>query len=364
MVDNPWLRNEGRLNTWIPWLSMNLRFKEVLMRTEERRDRQKTAFLCLIMVIGIILWVSPTLVQCQEKEYPSKPVEMVVPFGPGGSIDIGARVFVEPLSQELKVPVVIRNYAGAGGLTGTTAFFNTEPDGYTILATSPGGIIPTVQLSKNPSFDPRKDFLPLGHVGVSPIAMSVTKNSPFKSFDDFVQFAKKNPGKLRGGFSAPGGETHVMFMSIIKDTKIETKMVPYTSSGELAAALLGGHLDWKCSTLVSTMGYIKSGDMRVLVLTQRSPEVPGVPSGPDIGLPSVSLSIWLGFFVHSKIPTAAYNTLVSAVKSASDDPKVKVMLTKAGYIFEYKDPREMTKLIHRDWDAFTEVIKATGMKVN
>ena len=334
------------------------------MGTNERRDAHKIGFLWLAVAVGFCLVMSPTLNHGQDKGFPLKPVEMFVPYAPGGSIDIGARIFAEPLSRELKVPVIVRNYAGGGGLTGATAFFNSKADGYTMLATSPGAILATVQLSKNPAFDARRDFLPLGHIGVSPVGMAVPKNSPFNSFDEFLQFAKKNPGKLRGGFSAPGGETHVMFMSIIKDTKIETKMVPYTSSGELAAALLGGHLDWKCSTLVSTMGYIKSGDMRVLVLTQRSPEVPGVPSGPDIGLPSVSLSIWLGFFVHSKIPTAAYNTLVSAVKSASDDPKVKVMLTKAGYIFEYKDPREMTKLIHRDWDAFTEVIKATGMKVN
>jgi tripartite-type tricarboxylate transporter receptor subunit TctC len=332
------------------------------MRTNGQKNKHKMVFLCLTIAIGFGLVIGSTLIHGQEKGFPSKPVEMVVPYAPGGSIDIGARIFVEPLSRELKVPVVVRNQAGGGGLTGTTAFFNTKPDGYTILATSPGGIIPTVQLSKNPSFDPRKDFLPLGHIGVSPVAMSVPRDSPFKSFDDFLQFAKKNPGKLRGGYSSPGGETHVMFMSIIKDTKIETKMVPYTSSGELAAALLGGHLDWKCSTLVSTMGYVRSGDMRPLLLTQRSPEVPGVPSGPDIGLPSVSVNIWLGFFVHSKIPKAAYDRLVSAVKAAFNDVKMRDLLTKAGYIVEYKDPQELTKLINRDWEAFAEVLEATGMK--
>lgn len=334
------------------------------MRTNERRDGHKMVFLCLTMAIGFALVVGPTLIQGQEKGFPSKPVEMVVPYAPGGSIDIGARIFVEPLSRELKVPVVVRNQAGGGGLTGATTFFNTKPDGYTMLATSPGAILSTVQLSKTPTFDARKDFLPLGHIGVSPVAMAVPKNSPFKSFDDFLQFARKNPGKLRGGFSSPGGETHVMFMSIIKDTKIETKMIPYTSSGELAAALLGGHLDWKCSTLVSSMGYVRSGDMRVLLLTQKSPEVPGVPSGSDIGLPSVSVNIWLGFFVHSNIPKAAYDRLVSAVKVASNDPKMKELLTKGGYIVEYKDPQELTKLVNRDWEAFSEVIKATGMKVD
>lgn len=341
---------------------MNLRFEEVLMRTEKRGDRQKAAVLCLAAVIGVILLINPTLLLSQEKEYPSKAIEMVVPFGPGGSIDIGARVFAEPLSQELKVPVVIKNYAGGGGLTGTTAFFNTKPDGYTILATSPGGIIPTVQLSKNPSFDPRKDFLPLGHVGVSPIAMSVAKGSPFKTFDDFVQFAKKNPGKLKGGVSSLGGETHIMYMSIVKDTKIETKLIPYTTSGERITAALGGHVDWTTGSLVSTMPYVKSGDMRILLLTKRSPELPDVPAGPDIGLPSVSVNIWLGFFVQAKTPKPAYDRLVSAIKVAFNNPKMKDLLDKAGYLAEYKDPQAFSKLINNDWEAFAEVIEATGMK--
>lgn len=332
------------------------------MRTEEQRNRRRKNFLCFTTVIGMILWMSLIPVQSQEKGYPTKPVEMFVPFGPGGSIDVGARVFVEPLSRELKVPVVIRNFAGGAGLMGSTAFFNTKPDGYTILATSPGGIIPTVQLSKNPAFDPRKDFLPLGYIGVSPIAMSVMKNSPFKTFDDFVQFARKNPGKLIGGVSSLGGETHIMFMSIIKDTKIETKLVPYTTSGERVAAALGGHVDWTTGSLVSTMPYVKSGDMRVLLLTKKSPEVPEVPAGPDIGLPSVSVNIWLGFFAHAKVPKPVYERLVSAVKVAFNDPKMKDLLTKAGFIAEYKDPQEFSKLIHSDWGAFSEVLEATGMK--
>jgi tripartite-type tricarboxylate transporter receptor subunit TctC len=332
------------------------------MRTKGKRERQKPVVLFLTVALGFVLMVRPGLIQCQERAYPSKPVDMVVPYGPGGSIDIGARVFVEPLSRELKTPVVIRNYAGGGGLTGTTAFFNAKPDGYTILATSPGGIIPTVQLAKNPAFDPRKDFLPLGHIGVSPIAMSVAKNSPFKTFDDFVQFARKNPGKLRGGVSSLGGETHIMFMSIIKDTKIDTKLIPYTTSGERVAAALGGHVDWTTGSLVSTMPYVRSGDMRVLLVTKKSPEVPEVPAGSDIGLPSVSVNIWLGFFAHGKIPKAPYDRLVSAVKAAFNDPKMTGLLTKAGFLAEYKDPQEFTKLINKDWVAFAEVLEATGMK--
>jgi tripartite-type tricarboxylate transporter receptor subunit TctC len=333
------------------------------MRTENRKNAIHL-FLCLTLAVGFALGVVPTRTQGQETKFPSKPVEIVVPFAPGGSLDIGTRVLVEPLSRELKVPVIIKNQAGGGGLTGATSFFNAKPDGYTMLAASPAAIISNVQLSKNPSFDPRKDFLPVGQAGVSPIAMCVTKDSPFKSFDEFVQFAKKNPGKLRGNFSSPGGETHIMLVSIVRETKIETKIIPYTTSGERAAAMLGGHVDWGTASLVSTMPYVKSGDMRVLLLTHRSPELPGIPSGPEVGLPSVSVDLWLGFFVHSKTPKPAYERLVSALKATFNDAKMRDLLAKAGYIVEYKDPPEFSKTINKDWGVFSEVLKEAGLKTN
>jgi tripartite-type tricarboxylate transporter receptor subunit TctC len=335
------------------------------MRSEWKSVWDKRVFLCCItMVIGLCTVADPPWVRGQEAAFPSKQVEVIVPFGPGGSLDIGTRIFAEPLARELKVPVVIKNQAGGGGLTGATTFFNAKPDGYTILAASPAAIISNVQLSSNPSFDPRKDFLPVAYIGESPISMVVNKSSPFLTFNDFLQYARQNPGKLQGGVSSLGGETHIMFMSILKDTKIETKLIPYTTSPALSMALLGGHLDWKTSSLVSNMQYIKSGEMRPLLLTSRWPDLPNVPAGPDIGLPSVSVNVWLGFFVHAKTPRPAYDKLTAAMKTAFNDPKMKDMLAKAGWMVSYKDPQEMTKLVQSQWDLFSQVIKETGMKVN
>ena len=331
------------------------------MKATGRISKYQVFFLCLILTAGLAPVVGPTLSYGQESGFPSKAIEIVVPFGPGGSLDIGARVLTEPLSQALKVSVVIKNQAGGGGLMGATSFFNAKPDGYTVLAASPAAIISNVQLSKNPTFDPRKDFLPLGMVGISPISLSVSSKVPFKTFDEFVQFGKKNPGKLRGSFSSPGGETHIMLLSILKETKIDSKVIPYTTTGENVAALLGGHVDWGTASLVSRVPYLKSGEMRCLLLTHQSPEAPGVPAGPDIGLDSVSTNLWLGLFVHAKTPKPAYDKLVSAVKATLNDAKVKDSLTKAGYIAKYEDPQEFSKTINKDWNIFSEVLKEAGL---
>jgi tripartite-type tricarboxylate transporter receptor subunit TctC len=330
------------------------------MRGKEHRFRGY--FCCLVLFSGLALVAAPTPSGAQESGFPSKAIEIVVPFAPGGSLDIGARVLTDTLSKELKAPVVIKNQAGGGGLMGATSFFAAKPDGYTLLAASPAAIIANVQLSKNPVFDPRKDFLPLGLVGISPISMTVRSDSPFKTFNDFAQFARKNPGKSIGSFSSPGGETHIMLLSILKEAKIEAKVVPYTTSGENVTAQLGGHVDWATASLVSRLSYIKSGDMRCLLLTHRSPEVPGVPAGPEIGLNSVSVNLWLGLFVHGKTPKPAYDKLVSAVKATLSDAKVKEGLTKAGFIAEYKDPQEFMNIINKDWNVFAEVLKDAGLK--
>jgi tripartite-type tricarboxylate transporter receptor subunit TctC len=331
------------------------------MKTKGPIKKVQIVFLCLALGLGLAPVVGPAPTYGQETGFPSKPIEIVVPFAPGGSLDIGARVVTEPLSQALKVPVVIKNQAGGGGLMGATSFFNAKPDGYTVLAASPAAIISNVQLSKNPTFDPRKDFLPLGMVGISPISMTVASSTPFKTFDEFVQFGKKNPGKLRGSFSSPGGETHIMLLSILKETKIDSKVIPYTTSGENVAAILGGHVDWGTASLVSRVPFIKSGEMRCLLVTHRSPEVPGVPAGPDIGLNSVSTDLWLGLFVHGKTPKPAYDKLVSALKTTLSDAKVKDALAKAGYLAEYQGPQEFTKTINKDWGVFSEVLKDAGL---
>lgn len=334
------------------------------MVTREQNILNRTIFIWAVFLISIIPLLVPPIVRGQEGKFPSKPIEVIVPYAPGGIVDLGTRVFAESLSLELKVPVVIRNQAGGGGLTAPTTFLNTKPDGYTILAGSTGAVITTVLLSKTPPFDPRKDLLPVGYVADSPLAMSVPKTSPFKSFNDFLQYAKSHAGKLKGGFTSLGSENHIMFMSIIRETKIETKMIPYTGTGQLITAILGEHVDWMTLTLPATLPYAKSGDVKVLLLTKKSPELPGIPAGSEIGLLSFSSTIWIGIFVLPNTPKATYDRLVSAVRAASKAPDMAQKLANAGFNVAYKDPHEFSIFINEQWENSSRIIKETGIKVN
>lgn len=329
----------------------------------EKKDKQRNIFLLLLLVLGLVTALNESPVQGQEVKFPSKSVEVVVPFTPGGFADVATRIFTDYLSRELKVSVIIRNIGGGGGIVGATAFMNTRPDGYTILSWG-STMIPAVLSSKIPPFDPRKELLPVGLVASAPIALAVHKNSPFNSFSDLLQFAKSNPDKLVAGIPTTGTEVDLAYIFLIRDSNIKVKMVPHTGTGQLNAALLGKHLDFLVGSLPGTAPIARSGDVRILVLTSKSPEFPDVPAGPDIGLPGFSLNIWQGFFVHPQAPKYAYDRLVSAVESVSKNPEVAKKLANAGYKGEYKNPREISKMFEELWEAFSQMIKETGKKVD
>lgn len=331
--------------------------------------KDKIARSSVMRLLAVLSTAFPILLQApvlkaQEARFPSKAVEVVVPFAPGGITDVGSRIVSEALARDMGVPVVIRNQAGGGGLIGATAYISAAPDGYTILAGIAGSIVSNVLLSKTPPFDPRRDLKPIGYIGDSPVSFLVHKNSPFKSFDDLVKFAKSNPGKVRVGVSSLGGETHIMFTSILKDTKVDLKMIPYPGTGQSVAALLGKHIDGLTLSLPAAMPYAKSGDMRVLLLTGRSPIFPSVPAGPDVSLPSVSINFWLGYLALPKTPQAAFARLVSAVGNVARNPDLAKKLEGAGFKVDYKDPAGFANLIKDNWEILSQVIKETGMKAD
>ncbi|MDA8125603.1 MAG: tripartite tricarboxylate transporter substrate binding protein [Deltaproteobacteria bacterium] len=326
--------------------------------------RIKETVLCAVLAVFLLSGVCPAGVFAQEAAFPTKPITIIVPFPPGGFLDLGARTIGESLSRELKTPVVVENKAGGAGLVGSLAFLNTKPDGYTLLAASGAAVISSVQLAKNPTFDPRKDLLPLAYLGDTPGVMAVGKHTPFKTFNEFVQYAKANPGKLKGAISGLGGEAHIMFETIESDAKLDSKLVPYPAIQGVITGILGGHLDWWCGTLPGVMQFQKSGDMRILLATRKIAELPGVPSGADVGLPDVSVNVWMGLFANPKTPKEVTDKLIAAVAKAVKDPEVAKKLSGTGFTLAYKPPAELAKLITAHWGLYDKVLKDAKIKAN
>jgi tripartite-type tricarboxylate transporter receptor subunit TctC len=332
------------------------------MQMLRQTAKGKSVLWWAMAMVGLLFIGGPGSLSAQD--FPSKTVTVLVPFGPGGIVDVGSRILADSLSKELKVPVAVENKTGAAGMVASSAFLNRPPDGYTLFAASGSVVISAVQLSKAPPYDPRKDFLPVGYLADAPCAMAIAKNAPFNTYEEFVKYAKANPGKLRGGIAALGGEPHIMFETILRQNKIECKVIPYPAHAQLVTAILGGHLDWMCLSLIVTMPYHKSGDLKTVLLTRRAVELPGVPAGTDVGLPDVSLNLWTGFFAHSKTPKPIYDKLVAAVSAAAKDPEVAKKLANVGCILDYKGPQEFSTLLARQWDIYAKIIKEANIKVD
>ena len=333
------------------------------MRT---RIEKGSKVICWGVGLAIVIIVNASSIPgfAQEGKYPSKQIEMVVPNAPGGIVDMAGRIFGAALSSHLKVPVIIKNQAGAGGMTGARAVLNAKPDGHTILIVAAPALISNSQLMNDVPFDFKRDFLPLGYLADAGVVFSVSKTSPFKSWAEFVQHAKSNPGKLQGGFGSIGAEAHLMLLAALSEAKIDVKSVCFIGAGPLSMALMGGHIDLRVSTVPSTMQYINSGEMRAILLTRPSALLPGVPSGPEIGLPSVSVSLWMGLFANSKTPKPVYDRLVSAVEAASKSTDVVKKLTDLGCDVLYKNPKETSRLIEEQWVLYDRLIKQNNIKLN
>jgi tripartite-type tricarboxylate transporter receptor subunit TctC len=314
----------------------------------------------LVLVASGVLWAG--FAPAQEANYPTKPITLIVPYGPGGIVDVGARIFVDSFSRELKVPVIIANRPGGSGIVGAQAMLNASPNGYTLLATAGASIISAVQLSKELPFDPRKDMAPIAYIADAPVAMSISKNTPINSFAEFLQYGLANPGKLRGGTAGIGSEPDIMLRGLLKNTKIQSKVVPYPAVGPLVTAIMGGHLDWMTLSFPATRAYQKSGDVKIVLLTRRSSDLPGVPSGPDVGYPDVSVSTWMGLLAGAKTPKPIIDRLVAAAAAASKDREVAKKLSDAGFSIDFKGPDALSKIIANQWDIFAEVLKEADMK--
>lgn len=328
-----------------------------------RKHHRSTITASLLLAL-VVVGLAPFCVHAQEEKL-TKPIQIIVPFGPGGNVDVGCRLFADYLTKEVKVPVVVQNQAGGAGLIAAQAFVNNKNnDGYTMIAAPGAAIISTVQLAKTPPFDPRKALTPIGYLADAPVCFSAPKKTQFQTFDDLVKWAKANPGQLKIGVSSLGGETHIFLMGVIHDTKIQGKIIPYPATGGLVTAQLGGHLDCMSLTLPATMPYIRSGDMKALLLSRPSAEVPGAPGSAQKGLTNATINMWFGFFSVPTAPKGVVNTLVKAVETASRNPEFAKKMAEQGFTVNYKTPAGLTTFLNNEWDTYARIIKETGVTLD
>ena len=301
-----------------------------------------------------------------QDAYPTKPVTMVIPFPPGGVADTVGRPVAEAMARHLNQPVVVVNRAGAGGAIGMGQVAKSSADGYNILlGLSSVVVLPEADrlLNRPPQFE-LSQLQPIARLTADPTVLVVRADSPWKTFAEFIAFAKGNPGSLTFGSSGNYGTMHVPMEQLKGATGSFLLHVPYTGAGPAILGLLGGQVDALASGPASVAGQIKAGKMRALAHwgEGRLATLPDVPSLRELGVP-INYSQWSGLFVPAGTPPAVVTKLREAARIAAQDPKTIQVLTGAGTSFQYQDSPEFEKFVQNDAKAMLETLQRIG-KVN
>ncbi|MBM2803957.1 MAG: Tripartite tricarboxylate transporter substrate binding protein [Deltaproteobacteria bacterium] len=316
----------------------------------------KHGFRRLAFMVGFAMFI-PAL---HAAEYPNKTIQIINPFPPGAVTDIVARLLAPKLSASLGQQVVIVNKAGGGGAVGIQAAKDAAPDGYTILVTPPPiALIPII--NKNSAFT-LKDFVPLTLATSSPNTTVVKSDAPWKSFEELIADAKKNPGQLTYGSAGPGTTPHFIGELVKLKTGIDMTHVPLGSESAAATAVLGGHVNVAFLTLGTTRSHVEAGTLRALAVAsnRRLKDFPNVPTTVEKGHPELNLKVWVGFFAPAKTPAAALKRLSAAINEALKDAEAIASIEKAQALIENLGPAEFAKFLgeeERKWSEVARVAK-------
>ncbi|MDX9861016.1 MAG: tripartite tricarboxylate transporter substrate binding protein [Rhodospirillales bacterium] len=313
-------------------------------------------------ITGIALAAAATGALAQD--YPRRAVEMVVPFGAGGASDIFARQFAEIATKYLGAPITVVNKGGAGTIVGMTYAHSAPADGYTILEVTPS--LPIVEARNASSIKFRAEFDPIMRVQADIQLFGVPKNSPFKTIDDLIAFAKANPKKLKIGGISPGALDDYIANGFAKAAGFTWNYVPYKGASVLKAAVLGGELDVYQDKVISFMSLVESGDVRPLVVLSKSrldvPALKDVPSSVEKGI-NFTQGSWRGFVVKKGTPEEVKKIIIDAFQKAYDDPAYKEVEKQqmTDILPGYLNAEDFRKSLDDEVTGFTAVFEELGL---
>jgi tripartite-type tricarboxylate transporter receptor subunit TctC len=314
----------------------------------------------LIGLAILVLANSPAPAQ----DFPAKPVTFIVPFPPGGLVDLTARPVAAALERVWQQPMVISNRPGASGGVGMITAANARPDGYTLLFTHPSiSTIPAADLifGRKPSFD-KSQFLPLSLIVADPLIVVVLADSPWKTFEDFAAAARKAPGTLVYASSGPYGAIHVPCEMVAHAAGIKLKHISYTGGGPMLTALLGGHVQMTALSPAQLAPHIKSGKLRPLLNTgaKRVAILPDVPTVLELGYKDAEFYLWCGLFGPATLPGPIADKVRAGVAKVAHDPDFLKQMQNAGLPVEYKDAPDFRKFWMADATRIEAAIKRIG----
>lgn len=301
-----------------------------------------------------------------QAAYPERPITWVVPFPPGGAMDVIARTLGETVSKDLGQPIVVENKPGAGGNIGATQVAHAKPDGYTIMIVA-NGMAVNPSLYKRLGYDPINDFEPISLLADVPnILVTQASRKDVNSVADVIEQVKANPGKYTYASAGVGTSIHLAGALFTYLGKLDMLHVPYKGSGPAVSDLLGGQVDYMFDSITSSKPHIDAGKLKALGITtsKRSSSLPDVPTIAESGMPGYELRPWFATFAPAGTPADVIQTLQKAMVKAMETDKVKTTFRTIGAEKIGSTPEELKAYLQAETDKWKKIISETGISAN
>ncbi len=322
----------------------------------------RSRFLVLVSAVLLVGAFSPCV--WAAGGYPAKPIELVCPFPAGASMDVMARLIADIAPKYTGQPMVVTTKTGASGSLAAADVISAKADGYKLVTLANLFFSSTVHIQKVP-FNP-DDLVPIGNFMEYRIGMAVRSDSPWKTFNDLLDYAKKNPGQLKWGHSGRGTSLHVAPLYVFKKTGAQTVEVPYKGSTEVLTALLGGHVNAGSVPYGTAKENVRAGQIRYLTFysEQRYKDQQNVPSIAELGFPDAAkLSTYVAVFAHKNTPEPIKKYLVTLAKQIYDDPKFRKLEEMGGEDQKYGGPEFVRDSIKRAETVGIPILKELGLYI-
>ncbi|HWL29991.1 MAG TPA: tripartite tricarboxylate transporter substrate binding protein [Burkholderiaceae bacterium] len=316
----------------------------------------------------LLLWGAAGAAQAQAPDgFPSKPIDITVPWPTGGGTDLLARLIAQPLGAALNQSIIVENRPGASGAIGSRYVSDRPKDGYSLLMMNDTYAI-TAATTKKLQFDPKKDIDGVIIVAYAPQLLVVSSKSPFQSFADVVKAGKAKSAKLSYGACGAGTPGHLAAESLNIRFDMQILHIPYKGCGPTLVDLIGGQLDLAWVTLSSAVPHIKSGKLKALAISskERSPAFPDVPTVAESGAPDFQFNSWQGFGVPGGTPEDVKKQLYAAIANVAKDDAIQKRLLELGYTPAplNETPAFFQDVIHRDIDTFTKLARQINFSMD
>jgi tripartite-type tricarboxylate transporter receptor subunit TctC len=316
----------------------------------------------IIAVILCMMWIGSAGAQ---DPYPSKPIRLIVPYGPGGVSDSVGRVIAAGLSKTMNQSVIVENRGGAGGTIGGNIAAQSTPDGYTILLTSPPMTAVAPALIKNMPYNVSTDLIPVSTIITTPNILVVNNDLPVKTIHELIAYGKgPGKGKLSYGSSGPGSTGHVSATILLGAAGIEMEHVPYKTSAAAFPDVISGRVSMAFDSLPSTIGFVRGGKVRpILVMSEkRSSLLPEVPTAAESGFPGATMNFWMGIEAPARMPQPVVDKLAASLKAMMESDEVRKQMAQFGAEPFYTTPPEFKKIRDSDIQKYGKLVKEMGIK--